>query len=62
MFKATAAMDSDGDYDTGFAGRCRRFVDLFPGHAHLRAFYQAASAAMRKTGSVPFAFKHVQVD
>jgi dihydroxy-acid dehydratase len=52
----------DEDMEKPFIGICNSYVDIVPGHIHLREFGQVVKQAVREAGGVPFEFNTIGVD
>lgn len=52
----------DEDMDKPFIGVCNSYIDIIPGHVHLREFAEVVKEAIREAGGVPFEFNTIGVD
>jgi dihydroxy-acid dehydratase len=50
------------DLDKPFIGVCNSYIDIIPGHVHLRQFADVVKEAIREAGGVPFEFNTIGVD
>ncbi len=50
------------DLHKPFIGVCNSYIDIIPGHVHLRAFADVVKEAIREAGGVPFEFNTIGVD
>ncbi|MBO8178184.1 dihydroxy-acid dehydratase [Aeribacillus pallidus] len=50
------------DLDKPFIGVCNSYVDIIPGHKHLREFAEVVKEAIWEAGGVPFEFNTIGVD
>jgi dihydroxy-acid dehydratase len=50
------------DLDKPFIGVCNSYIDIIPGHKHLREFAEVVKDAIREAGGVPFEFNTIGVD
>lgn len=50
------------DLDKPFIGVCNSYIDIIPGHVHLREFAAVVKDAIREAGGVPFEFNTIGVD
>ncbi|MFD3446223.1 dihydroxy-acid dehydratase, partial [Microbacteriaceae bacterium 4G12] len=57
-----AAGVKEEDFDKPFIAICNSYIDIVPGHIHLREFADVAKAAIREAGGVPFEFNTIGVD
>ena len=60
LLKATGV--TDADMDKPFIGICNSYVDIVPGHVHLKEFAEIVKQAVREAGGVPFEFNTIGVD
>ncbi|HET6871631.1 MAG TPA: dihydroxy-acid dehydratase [Sporolactobacillaceae bacterium] len=51
-----------GDLHKPFIGVCNSYVDIIPGHKHLREFAEVVKEAIWEAGGVPFEFNTIGVD
>lgn len=50
------------DLPKPFIGVCNSYVDIVPGHVHLKGFAEVVKDAIREAGGVPFEFNTIGVD
>ncbi|MET3697226.1 dihydroxyacid dehydratase [Bacillus oleivorans] len=50
------------DLDKPFIGICNSYIDIIPGHVHLKAFAEVVKEAIREAGGIPFEFNTIGVD
>ena len=50
------------DLDKPFIGVCNSYIDIIPGHKHLREFAEVVKEAIWEAGGVPFEFNTIGVD
>jgi len=53
---------SDADMDKPFIAIANSYVDIIPGHVHLRELAQSVKEGVREAGGVPFEFNTIGVD
>ncbi|EDP74089.1 dihydroxy-acid dehydratase, partial [Hydrogenivirga sp. 128-5-R1-1] len=53
---------SEEDFGKPFIGVANSYIDIIPGHVHLREFAQIVKEAIREAGGVPFEFNVIGVD
>jgi len=53
---------TDEDFNKPFIGIANSYIDIIPGHVHLREFAQIVKDAVREAGGVPFEFNVIGVD
>ena len=53
---------SDEDFDKPFIGIANSYIDIIPGHVHLREFVEPIKEEVRKAGGVPIEFNVIGVD
>ncbi len=53
---------SEEDFNKPFIGVANSYIDIIPGHVHLREFAQIVKDAIREAGGVPFEFNVIGVD
>ncbi len=61
LLRATGVV-GEGDWNKPFVAIVNSYVDVVPGHVHLRAFGALVKAAVRAAGAVPFEFNTIGVD
>ncbi|WP_242217113.1 dihydroxy-acid dehydratase [Bacillus cereus group sp. BfR-BA-01380] len=57
-----AAGVKEEDFHKPFIAICNSYIDIVPGHIHLRDLADVAKAAIRGAGGVPFEFNTIGVD
>lgn len=60
LLKATGV--TDADMGKPFIGIANSYVDIVPGHVHLKEFGDLVKQAVREAGGVPFIFNTIGVD
>ncbi|MDQ0214725.1 dihydroxy-acid dehydratase [Oikeobacillus pervagus] len=50
------------DLHKPFIGVCNSYIDIIPGHVHLKEFAEVVKEAIREAGGVPFEFNTIGVD
>src|SRR5690554_4596992 len=50
------------DLDKPFIGVCNSYIDIIPGHIHLKRFAEVVKDAIREAGGIPFEFNTIGVD
>ncbi len=60
LLKATGV--GDGDMGKPFVAVCNSYIDIIPGHVHLRRVAEVVKKAVRAAGGVPFEFNTIGVD
>ncbi|MGE7093230.1 dihydroxy-acid dehydratase [Lysinibacillus sp. NPDC048646] len=50
------------DLDKPFIGVCNSYIDIIPGHVHLRTFADVVKEAIIEAGGIPFEFNTIGVD
>ena len=50
------------DLDKPFIGVCNSYIDIIPGHVHLREFAEVVKEAIIEAGGIPFEFNTIGVD
>jgi len=61
LLRATGVVGED-DWEKPFVAVVNSYVDVVPGHVHLRDFGALVKAAVRAAGAVPFEFNTIGVD
>src|SRR5512140_1644275 len=61
LLRATGVVGED-DWDKPFVAVVNSYVDVVPGHVHLREFGRLVKDAVRAAGAVPFEFNTIGVD
>ncbi|AQY50733.1 dihydroxy-acid dehydratase [Listeria weihenstephanensis FSL R9-0317] len=62
LLHATGQIKSPGDMDKPFIAICNSYIDIVPGHVHLRELADIAKEAIREAGGIPFEFNTIGVD
>ncbi|WP_271000454.1 dihydroxy-acid dehydratase [Listeria seeligeri] len=62
LLHATGQIKSPGDMDKPFIAICNSYIDIVPGHVHLRELADVAKEAIREAGGIPFEFNTIGVD
>ncbi|EIS6373296.1 dihydroxy-acid dehydratase [Staphylococcus pseudintermedius] len=62
LLHATGQIKSPTDMDKPFIAICNSYIDIVPGHVHLRKLGDIAKEAIREAGGVPFEFNTIGVD
>lgn len=62
LLHATGQIKSPTDMDKLFIAICNSYIDIVPGHVHLRELGDIAKEAIREAGGVPFEFNTIGVD
>ena len=62
LLHATGQIKSSGDMDKPFIAICNSYIDIVPGHVHLRELADIAKEAIREAGGIPFEFNTIGVD
>ncbi len=62
LLKATGVIQSDDDFRRPFIAIANSYVDIIPGHVHLKEFGEVVRKAVREAGGVPFMFNTIGVD
>lgn len=60
LLRATGVREED--WDKPFIAISNSYVDIIPGHVHLKEFGEVVRAAVRAAGGVPFMFNTIGVD
>ncbi|HLS65933.1 MAG TPA: dihydroxy-acid dehydratase [Pseudogracilibacillus sp.] len=50
------------ELDKPFIGVCNSYIDIIPGHVHLREFADVVKDAIKEAGGIPFEFNTIGVD
>ena len=53
---------SPTDMNKPFVAICNSYIDIVPGHVHLRELADIAKEAIREAGAIPFEFNTIGVD
>ncbi len=62
LLRATGVIQSDEDFNKPFIAIVNSYVDIIPGHVHLKEFGEIVREAVREAGGVPFMFNTIGVD
>ena len=62
LLYATGMVKSVEDMKKPFIGICNSYIDIIPGHVHLRELADVAKKAIREAGGIPFEFNTIGVD
>ena len=62
LLHATGQIRSSGDMDKPFIAICNSYIDIVPGHVHLRELADLAKEAIREAGGILFEFNTIGVD
>ncbi|MCI1880826.1 MAG: dihydroxy-acid dehydratase [Sporolactobacillus sp.] len=62
LLRATGVVRNEEDMHKPFIAVCNSYVDIVPGHVHLRELADVAKQAIREAGGVPFEFNTIAVD
>ena len=62
LLRATGVVRDDSDFDKPFVAVVNSYVDVVPGHVHLREVGTRLKEALRAAGMVPFEFNTIGVD
>lgn len=62
LLYATGQVKSSADMDKPFIAICNSYIDIVPGHVHLRELADVAKEAIREAGGIPFEFNTIGVD
>ncbi|MGV3042290.1 dihydroxy-acid dehydratase [Staphylococcus rostri] len=62
LLHATGQIKSPTDMNKPFIAICNSYIDIVPGHVHLRELGDIAKEAIREAGGVPFEFNTIGVD
>ena len=57
-----AAGVKEEDMNKPFIAVCNSYIDIVPGHVHLREFSEYVKEAIREAGGVPFEFNTIGID
>jgi len=53
---------TEEDFNKPFIGVANSYIDIIPGHVHLKEFAEIVKEAIREAGGVPFEFNVIGVD
>ncbi|MDH6364600.1 dihydroxy-acid dehydratase [Enterococcus sp. PF1-24] len=62
LLYATGQVKNAEDMQKPFIGICNSYIDIVPGHVHLRELADVAKEAIREAGGIPFEFNTIGVD
>lgn len=62
LIRATGQIRTEEDMNKPFIAICNSYLDIIPGHVHLRELANVAKEAIREAGGVPFEFNTIGVD
>lgn len=62
LLYATGHVKSARDMQKPFIAICNSYIDIVPGHVHLRELADVAKEAIREAGGIPFEFNTIGVD
>ncbi|PKE61461.1 dihydroxy-acid dehydratase [Macrococcoides caseolyticum] len=62
LLHATGQIKSPEDMNKPFIAICNSYIDIVPGHVHLRELADIAKEAIREAGGIPFEFNTIGVD
>lgn len=62
LLYATGQVKNMKDMGKPFIGICNSYIDIVPGHVHLRELADVAKEAIREAGGIPFEFNTIGVD
>ena len=62
LLHATGALHQPTDMNKPFVAICNSYIDIVPGHVHLRELADIAKEAIREAGAIPFEFNTIGVD
>lgn len=62
LLRATGVVKNAEDMKKPFIAVCNSYVDIVPGHVHLRELADVAKQAIREAGGIPFEFNTIAVD
>ena len=62
LLYATGQVKSVKDMQKPFIAICNSYIDIVPGHVHLRELADIAKEAIREAGGIPFEFNTIGVD
>lgn len=62
LLYATGQVKSAKDMQKPFIAICNSYLDIVPGHVHLRELADVAKEAIREAGGIPFEFNTIGVD
>lgn len=62
LLYATGQVKNIQDMNKPFIAICNSYIDIVPGHVHLRELADVAKEAIREAGGIPFEFNTIGVD
>lgn len=62
LLYATGQVKSARDMEKPLIAICNSYIDIVPGHVHLRELAEIAKEAIREVGGIPFEFNTIGVD
>lgn len=62
LLYATGQVKNIHDMEKPFIAICNSYIDIVPGHVHLRELADVAKEAIREAGGIPFEFNTIGVD
>jgi dihydroxy-acid dehydratase len=62
LLYATGRVKSPEDMKKPFIAICNSYIEIIPGHVHLRELAEIAKEEIRKAGGIPFEFNTIGVD
>lgn len=62
LLYATGQVKNIRDMEKPFIAICNSYIDIVPGHVHLRELADVAKEAIREAGGIPFEFNTIGVD
>lgn len=62
LLHATGQIKSPTDMNKPFIAICNSYIDIVPGHVHLRELADIAKESIREAGGIPFEFNTIGVD
>lgn len=62
LLYATGQVKNARDMEKPFIAICNSYIDIVPGHVHLRELADVAKKAIREAGGIPFEFNTIGVD
>ena len=62
LLYATGQVKNIEDMNKPFIAICNSYIDIVPGHVHLRELADVAKEAIREAGGIPFGFNTIGVD
>ncbi len=62
LLYATGQVKNIHDMNKPFIAICNSYIDIVPGHVHLRELADVAKEAIREAGGIPFEFNTIGVD